>query len=221
MNKIEPIQRIKEKFSDESFSRRFFMVVTYFAFAMSAVLLLMTAASNMGNADISALPPAPSQSTSSQIKTTDSNAAGKQMTVKLTDEEAASLVSIVLSEQLKVEDIKISFLSPNTFEINGSVMKESVGKLIGEDNSLVNLGLILAPEKIDTRLRFNISYDGETRRFSASPDEVSISNIDVTRLIPDSVVEAACDALNSAIPENLNINDVRIEDGSISFDIGI
>ncbi|MGI6038766.1 MAG: hypothetical protein ACOYBG_00965 [Eubacteriales bacterium] len=143
----------------------------------------------------------------------------KTITLSLTDNEASDLASYSFSERLPIHDVNISFFSPDTVKVKGTIAKSDLGDLFAEqDLPLVRAALILAPEELKGELVFSIALSNDgSGTLTATPERVLVNNINVTHFIPPSAVESANKALSSLIPENTSLRQIIIEDGSITF----
>ena len=212
---------VREFFGREEYAKRFYMtVVAVCAVSSAAILggiLFSWLNAQGGTAEIPEITAQESAPPQSYIGTPlGARRTGDPVTIEVGEQTAASLIRRTL------EQIEVKFSAPDLFWVSGYVLKESADIYMTGDNSpLLSAGLALAPESVYVEMEFNIAFDAADRRITASPLALKVSDIDITGFIPDSVVTAANEAINYAVPESAGISGISVQDGRIVFEVGI
>ena len=218
---------IREFFGREEYAKRFYMtVVAVCAVSSAAILggiLFSWLNAQGGTAEVPEMPARESAPAQSYIGTPlGAGRTGDPVTIEVGEQTAASLIQRTLEQKIKLEQIEVKFSAPDLFWVSGYVLKESADIYMNGDNSpLLSAGLALAPESVYVEMEFNIAFDAADRRITASPLTLKVSDIDITGFIPDSVVTAANEAINYAVPESAGISGISVQDGRIVFEVGI
>ena len=107
------------------------------------------------------------------------------------------MASYSFSERLPIHDVNISFFSPDTVKVKGTIAKSDLGTYLPNRISLVRAALILAPEELKGELVFSIALSNDGSVHLLPLPNVVVNNINVTHFIPPSAVESANKALSS------------------------
>lgn len=141
------------------------------------------------------------------------------LTLTVTDSEATGLMAISLRDRIPIDDISVSFASPDVITIGGKINKTNIGALIGDrDLPLLKAALILAPDTLDLSLSFSLVLD-DGGHLSAAPVKATVNGINITGIIPQSAVDLANESLYSLLPDRVELHSLSISDGYVTFTI--
>jgi hypothetical protein len=227
---IKAIQKLRDRLEkDPQAADRIYKAVTFIAAAASIALIMAMALAERGGSappaagqnlpeytarpSDSAAPTTPADGDHS-LKTSPDPAS---LTLTFTNEEASEIIAFSLADSLPMEDINVSFTSPDVVGISGRIKKKNIGALISkQDMPLMDAAMVLAPDMLVGDMAFRLTL-GESGSLIAEPTKMIINDINITKFIPKSVVDSANDALSSLIPKKVSLRSLAIADGSITF----
>ncbi len=219
----EKLKKLRDAWrTSERVQRRVYMVCTVAAIAMSALILVSIAHGERNGAPEPPIASAPDEGETLPLgEGVDAAAsaapeAGKGM-IELTDGEAGALIALALGQKLETEDVTAHFYAPDGVRVGISVTRDALRDFLEREPAGVPPALTsLLPDEltIEIDMGFSVSEEG---RCSLEPRELSALGADITEYLPGSLVQAAAEALNSALPEKTPIRSAEVRDGSAVF----